>query len=482
MSSLPVIRSELPDFSSVHVLAVGDLMLDQYWHGQSRRISPEAPVPVVHVRTEELRPGGAGNVALNLASLGAKVTLLGLTGADDNAAKLQTLLQDRGVDCRFQAVPGHDTALKLRVIAQHQQMIRLDFEDSFSGVDKAPLQERFTAMLPQADIVLLSDYNKGTLSAVADLIRLARDQGKAVVVDPKGNDFTRYHGASLITPNRSEFEAIAGPCADEPHLEQQGQRLREQLALQALLITRGDEGMTLLEQGHPALHLPTHAREVFDVTGAGDTVIATLTAMLGAGSTLPQAVYLANVAAGIVVRKLGTATASPAEIRLALQDPVAGSRGVVEEARLTGLIQAARQQGERIIMTNGCFDLLHPGHIHYLEQARALGDRLVVAVNTDASVRRLKGAERPLNPLAARMAMLAALHCVDWVVAFAEDTPERLYCQLLPDVIVKGGDYHPHQVAGGDCVRANGGTVEILDFLPGHSTTALIGKIRHGQD
>ena len=479
MNSLSM-RPELPDCSRVRILVAGDLMLDQYWHGQSRRISPEAPVPVVHVRTEELRPGGAGNVALNLASLGAGVTLLGLTGADANAGRLRELLQSRGVDCRFQAVPAHDTGLKLRVIAQHQQMIRLDFEDSFTAVDKSSLLHTFAQALPQTDIVLLSDYNKGTLSAVADLIRLARRQGKAVVVDPKGGDFTPYRGASLITPNRSEFEAIVGPCVDERTLEQRGQALQEQLQLDALLITRGDEGMTLLERGQPALHLPTHAREVFDVTGAGDTVIATLTAMLGAGSSLPQAMYLANVAAGIVVRKLGTATASPEEIRLALHGPAADRRGVVDEEQLQLLMQAARRQGERIIMTNGCFDLLHPGHIHYLQQARALGERLVVAVNTDASVRALKGPERPLNPLATRMAMLAALSCVDWVVPFTEDTPERLYCQLLPDVIVKGGDYRPEQVAGGDCVRANGGEVQILAFLPGHSTTALLEKIRHG--
>lgn len=468
----------LPDFSRARVLVVGDLMLDQYWHGHSKRISPEAPVPVVHVRRDELRPGGASNVALNIRALGGRVDLLGLTGADNNAAKLQHLLEDQGIHCHFQPCPEQDTCIKLRVIAQHQQMIRLDFEDEFHAVGKEPLLTHYKNQLPHADIVVLSDYNKGTLSNVAELISLARTQGKPVIVDPKGSDFSKYQGATLLTPNRSEFEAVAGNFADNTVLEANGMALCQQLTLDALLVTRGEEGMTLLRQDGTTVHLPTHAREVFDVTGAGDTVVATMAAAMAVGANKHQAMQLANIAAGLVVRKLGTASVTTEEMQQALYHAYDQHSGIVSEEQLQGLIKQAQQQGERVIMTNGCFDILHAGHVSYLQQARELGDRLVVAVNSDASVKALKGAQRPVNDLQSRMTVLAALGCVDWVVDFAEDTPERLYCRVLPDVIVKGGDYQAHEVAGGECVKAAGGQVQILQFLSGHSTSEVIAKIR----
>lgn len=470
---------QLPDFSRARLLIVGDVMLDSYWHGSTSRISPEAPVPVVRVDLEEARLGGAGNVAINAAVLGAQTQLLGLAGQDATADQVEALLHARGVACQLQRVPGSRTITKLRIVSRHQQLIRLDFEDHFPQWDAAVLLAEFESRLADCDAVILSDYAKGVLRQSADLVAAARRAGKPIIVDPKGTDFERYRGATLITPNLSEFEAVVGHCATEAEIEQRGAALCEQFDFEAVLVTRSEKGMTLLARGHAPLHLPTRAQEVFDVTGAGDTVVATLAAALAAGVPMPEAVALANIAAGVVVAKLGTATVSPAELQRAAR---AGSdaccRGVCGEAELVAQMNEARAHGERIVMTNGCFDILHPGHIDYLEKARALGDRLVVAVNDDASVRRLKGDARPVNPLATRMRMLSALACVDWVIPFAEDTPERLYCAVLPDILVKGGDYTEAQVAGGACVKAAGGEVRILDFLAGHSTTALINKIQ----
>ena len=471
-------KINIPDFSKARVLVVGDVMLDQYWYGNSGRISPEAPVPIVHVREDEIRAGGASNVALNVSALGAQATLLGMSGEDQNAEKLQNLLARQQVKCHLQKCAGHDTALKLRIIAQQQQMIRLDFEDDFSDLDKSSLLSRFSSLLQKTDIVIFSDYNKGTLSDIKNMLALARDRGIATIVDPKGSDFGKYQGATLITPNWSEFEAIVGQCKTDQIFAARGEQLRQQLELDALLVTRGEHGMSLIRSDKEIFHLPTHAREVFDVTGAGDTVIGTLAAALAAHAEIEDAVALANLAAGIVVRKLGTATTSLAEIHDALNHADEIGYGIISQDELVQVVQLAHKRGEKVIMTNGCFDIMHTGHIEYLQKARELGDKLVVAVNSDDSVRQLKGESRPLNSLQNRMTMLAALECVDWVVPFAEETPERLYCRVLPDVIVKGGDYQENQVAGGECVKANGGEVKIIKFVDGFSTTRLIEKIK----
>lgn len=471
---------KLPDFSTSTVLVVGDVMLDRYWQGPASRISPEAPVPVVKVEGDEYRPGGAGNVALNAAALGARATLVGLVGGDPEADLLQDRLRARGVACALVPVPDSRTITKLRILSKHQQLIRLDFEDGFLASDGSGVLARFAQGLPGASAVVLSDYAKGVLRDPQALIRLARERGVPVVVDPKGRDFARYRGATLLTPNQSEFEAVAGPITDEADLVAKGEALRASLDLAALLITRSEKGMTLLERGRAAQHLPTRAREVFDVTGAGDTVVAVLAAALGAGEAMHEAVALANLAAGVVVGKLGTATVSPAELAAAMEEHLPIRRGALTEDELAALLARARAAGERIVMTNGCFDILHAGHVGYLQQARALGDRLIVAVNDDASVRRLKGESRPVNPLAARQAVLAALAAVDWVVPFAEDTPERLICRLCPDLLVKGGDYRPEDIAGGACVVAAGGEVRVLPFLDGHSTSSLIASLKKG--
>ncbi len=468
--------------SDSRVLVVGDVMLDSYWHGPAMRISPEAPVPVVKIDLQEARVGGAGNVALNAAVLGAATHLLGLAGADPAADQIEALLAANDVRSRLQRVPNSKTITKLRILSRNQQLIRLDFEDHFPSWDPHALLEDFARCLPEVGVVILSDYAKGALRRSRDLIAAARTAGKVVIVDPKGEDFERYRGASLITPNLSEFEAVVGPCDNDAEIERRGVALRDRLELDAVLVTRSEKGMTLLERGQPPLHLPTRTQDVYDVTGAGDTVVATLGAALGAGMSLKDAVVLSNIAAGIVVAKLGTATVTPAELEQALHASTAGSQqGQCTEDEVAMRMAAAHARGERIVMTNGCFDILHPGHIDYLGKARALGDRLVIAVNDDDSVRRLKGAARPVNPLSSRLRMLAALACVDWVVPFSEDTPERLICRLLPDILVKGGDYAEAEVAGGDCVKAAGGQVRIIDFLDGHSTSTLIRKIQDSQ-
>jgi D-beta-D-heptose 7-phosphate kinase/D-beta-D-heptose 1-phosphate adenosyltransferase len=325
---------------------------------------------------------------------------------------------------------------------------------------------------------VLSDYSKGTLREARQLITLARAAGKPVVVDPKGSDFSPYRGATVITPNMHEFEAVVGHCVDDAEVVTRGEALRASLDLEALLITRSEKGMTLLQKGEAPLHIPTKAREVYDVTGAGDTVVSVLAAALAAGDTLCEATVLANLAAGVVVGKLGTASVSVPELRRALREHEEMEQGMVSEEKLIALVQEAKAHGESVVMTNGCFDILHAGHVTYLEEAARLGNRLIVAVNDDASVKRIKGSERPVNTQARRMRVLAALSCVDWVVGFDEDTPTRLICTVAPDILVKGGDNDPNNIPGGDCVRENGGQVMVMSFVDGCSTTSIIGAIR----
>jgi D-beta-D-heptose 7-phosphate kinase/D-beta-D-heptose 1-phosphate adenosyltransferase len=469
-----------PEFNKARILVIGDVMLDRYWSGTAARISPEAPVPVVRVKNTEERVGGAANVALNIAKLGGQVTLLGVVGRDNEGETLKNVLEAQGVVCDFVEEATIRTICKLRIMAQHQQLIRVDFEEDCLMFEHAALSERLQQQLSNHDVLVFSDYGKGTLVDVADYIQLAKEQGLTTLVDPKGTDYQRYSHADILTPNLAELQAVVGVCYDETALLAKAHHLLEQCAIPTLLLTRGEAGMTLIqaEQEHS---LPAQAKDVFDVTGAGDTVIAVMALSIAINKPLTEAMYLANVAAGIVVGKVGTSTVSMLELTRAMHGERDSAFGVVTEDELVHLITAAKAHGERVIMTNGCFDLLHAGHVTYLQQARALGDRLIVAVNSDESVKRLKGETRPINGLAERMTVLSALACVDWVVAFAEDTPERLYCRVLPDVIVKGGDYQPHEVAGGDCVIKAGGEVKILSFVDGQSTTRMINKARAGE-
>jgi len=474
----------IPDFSQVKILVVGDLMLDRYWHGPTSRISPEAPVPVVKIEESEERAGGAGNVALNIAALNSTPSLVGLTGQDEPASILKNRLTNQGVNCRFVEIPGCTTITKLRILSRHQQLIRLDFEDGFfSGNEQDAdsvkhLLQVYQSQLAAHDVVLFSDYQKGTLRDLPELIALAKQQGKKVIIDPKGTDFSIYKGATLLTPNLSEFEAIAGHCENDEQLVEKAEQLRCKLQLDALLITRSENGMTLIQSGKPAVHLPTRARDVYDVTGAGDTVIATLAVAIGAAMDLVDATKLANLAASVVVGKVGTATVTVHELRAAMRQLSDIEQGVITEQRLIALVKDAKEHGEKVIMTNGCFDILHAGHVTYLEQAKSLGDRLIVAVNDDDSVKRIKGPERPVNTMSRRMQVLAGLSCVDWVVPFYEDTPTRLICDVSPSVLVKGGDNEVDKIPGGDCVKEQGGEVLIMEYVDNCSTTGLIRSIR----
>lgn len=471
-------KLDIPRFDKARILVAGDVMLDRYWHGSTSRISPEAPVAVVRVGNTQDSPGGAGNVALNLAALGSAALLVGLVGDDNNGRELETSLAAAGVLCDFVRIPDKPTITKLRVISRHQQLIRLDFEDPFSAADAAALPARVEELLPSADVLVLSDYKKGALAEVPVLIALAKRAGVPVLVDPKGADFSIYRGATLLKPNLHEFEAIVGPCNSEEQLVEKGQKLLRELELEALLITRGEHGMSLIRASGHEQHFPARARDVFDVTGAGDTVISVLAASLGAGLPLPESVALANIAAGLVVAKLGTAAISGPELRREVQRDGGSDRGVMTLAQLQLAVADARAHGEKIVFTNGCFDIIHAGHVGYLKEAKKHGDRLIVAINDDASVTRLKGKGRPINSIDRRMAVVAGLESVDWVVSFAEDTPENLLHALKPDVLIKGGDYGIEGVVGSDFVRSYGGEVMVLAFLDNCSTSAIVSRIQ----
>lgn len=476
-----MIQLDHNSFSGARVLLVGDVMLDRYWSGGTNRISPEAPVPVVGLREFRDLPGGAANVALNVAALGAQATLIGFTGADDSARTLRDALDATPVDHELIPVPGSPTITKLRVLSRNQHLMRLDIEDGFAGVDHAPLVAAVRDRLAATDCLVLSDYAKGTLGAAApELIAAAAEAGVPVLVDPKGVDFARYRGADLVTPNRGEFELVVGRCSDNADLEMRALALSEEFDFGGLLVTRSEEGMSLVPRVDKAIHLPAHQREVYDVTGAGDTVIGVFATARAAGMTAVDAMTLANHAAAIVVGRLGAAQVGVAELveALAAAQRAREPGGVLVLDELLHRVATAREHGETVVMTNGCFDLLHAGHLESLRAMRALGDRLIVAVNDDGSVSRLKGEGRPVVPVAQRMELLAALDCVDWVVAFAEDTPAGLVSRIRPDVLAKGGDYRAEDVAGHDTVTSYGGQVAIVPLRAGCSTTALIERIR----
>lgn len=476
-----MIKLTLPNFNNAKVLVVGDVMLDKYWKGSSNRISPEAPVPVVKVESTELRAGGAANVALNISALGSKSVLVGLVGKDEQAKELLAILDNKNVESKFVGVDGYPTITKLRVLSKGQQLIRLDLEEGFGKIDQAPILAKVRENINGVKVVIFSDYGKGALTSVPRMIEIARNAGAKVLIDPKGTDFERYRGASLLTPNMSEFEAVVGKVTSEEDLVAKGRKLMADYGIESLLVTRSENGMTLIRQEYEALTLPTEAKEVYDVTGAGDTVIGTLAACLAAGTSLPEACALANKAAGIVVGKVGTSTVSTTELSRTITDNSLET-GVVTKEELIDLVKQAQAKGERVVMTNGCFDILHAGHVAYLNQARALGDRLIVAVNSDDSVSRLKGPTRPINPLANRMAVLAGLGAVDWVVPFSEDTPRDLIADVLPNVLVKGGDYKPEEIAGYKEVTENNGEVKILCFKDGCSTSGIVKKILDTSD
>jgi D-beta-D-heptose 7-phosphate kinase/D-beta-D-heptose 1-phosphate adenosyltransferase len=469
---------KLPSLQGVHVVVVGDVMLDRYWVGDARRVSQEAPVPVVDVQYTDDRAGGAANVALNVASLGARCTLIGPVGNDDIARTLGELLGAAGVTCEFVTVADWPTTVKLRVVSRNQQLLRTDFERPLPADVQAEIRTRFEDRIDDATVVVLQDYDKGALATPAELIRLARARTVPVVVDPKHKPFAAYAGADLIKPNAHEFADAVGAWTDDDDLVRRAVAACTEFAFGAIVVTRGSRGMTVVERDGKHQHVPALPVDVYDVTGAGDTAAAALAVTRSLGWDARACTQVANVASGIVVGKSGTAAVTGPELARALGASARVDRGLLDREQLRDAVEQARAAGERIVFTNGCFDILHAGHVAYLEEARALGDRLVVAVNDDASVRRLKGPGRPVNTLERRLRVLSALACVDWVTGFAEDTPEALLELLRPDLLVKGGDYGPDQVVGADIVREHGGVVRVLGLVEDLSTTAIVAQIR----
>ena len=479
-----IYASDFERFSNATVLVVGDLMLDCYWQGSTSRISPEAPIPVVHLNSEIERPGGAANVAVGIAALGAKVHLLGIVGKDKAGNSLKQLLENAKVHQHLSISNDIPTITKLRVLSHSQQMIRLDTEPSahlFLAPDlQRELQTEYEKLLASGiiDAVIISDYGKGTLEAPFKLIEKAKSYHIPVLVDPKSNDFSIYRGATLITPNLKEFEAVVGKSQNEAEMVGKAQRLISDHEINTVVITRSEKGMLIVSEAGEVAQLPALAREVHDVTGAGDTVAAVLSIGLAVGMDVVKAATLSNRAAGLVVGKLGTATVSVDELERAFGAEQTLTLGVLTEDALVANLKLSKARGERIVFTNGCFDILHAGHVRYLEEAKRLGDRVIVGVNTDASVSALKGPKRPINRVENRMKVLAALKSVDWVLPFGESTPERLIKKLSPDVLVKGGDYAcPESIVGATHVLSYGGSVQILSLEEGCSTTRTIEAI-----
>jgi D-beta-D-heptose 7-phosphate kinase / D-beta-D-heptose 1-phosphate adenosyltransferase len=477
-------------FEKSRILIVGDIMLDRYIWGNVQRISPEAPVMVVKKQRVTETLGGAGNVANNLAGLGCQVVVVGVCGHDHRSQVLKQLLRQKGIQDGLIEDPGRPTITKTRIMAHKQQVLRLDEEDAgaLSSDLVQQIQFRVTREMAHCQALIISDYGKGTLASeqlVQEIIALARTHTIPVLVDPKGTRWERYRGATCITPNTAELEAMVGAPleGDDALLIASAREVRNRLALDRLLVTRGAQGMCLLGPEEEPLLIPAQARDVYDVSGAGDTVIATLAAALAGGAAFDQAARVANVAAGIVVGKLGTQPILASELFTALRFnnqqlyyPYAAAKMTAMDAALAK-VQEWKAASEILVFTNGCFDLLHPGHISLLYQARALGDRLIVGLNTDASVRRLKGPQRPILQQQDRAAMLSALACVDMVVHFDEDTPLDLIKAIQPHVLVKGSDYNPDQVVGKEVVEAYGGCVKLVDLVKGYSTTQLARKV-----
>lgn len=469
--------------SQAKILVVGDVMLDRYWHGDTGRISPEAPVPVVKVSKLEDKAGGAANVAKNIAYLDGQVSLLGIIGNDDNGSSLQALLKNEKINSQLITQDDAPTIAKMRVISRHQQVVRLDLEETFLEAHSELLLNKLSEIVDDFDVVLFSDYNKGSLAKIGEMIKVAKGAGKTVLVDPKSKQLADYRGADFITPNLNEYTAAGGIKGDEQVLADCARKIISECGIGAMLLTRSEQGMSLITPSEKH-DFAAQVLEVSDVTGAGDTVIATLAVMLGTGMPAKQAVEIANVAAGLVVAKLGAATVSPEELSAKLTQYLreTGEQYQAPTQEILHHIELARQRGEKIVFTNGCFDILHAGHVRYLAQAKARGDKLVVGLNNDASISRLKGPERPINPLDERATVIGALASVDWVIPFGaveeNDTPARLIEQVKPDVLVKGGDYKVEEIAGADFVLANGGTVEVLEFVNGCSTSNVIKKIQ----
>lgn len=456
----------IESFKGKKILVIGDVMLDKYIHGSVTRISPEAPVQVVKVEKESYVPGGAANVANNIAALGGTAILLGAVGKDPGAEILTRILNEKGVATEF-LVWNAPTIVKVRVVGQSQQLLRIDYEDE-TAINAQEISKKISKLAANADIIIISDYAKGTINE--EVMKAALSSGKKVIIDPKPKNFKLYKGAFLIKPNFSEAKEIAG-ISDIAEISK---KLKEQTGAN-ILITKGKEGMSLFETDGANLHVPTEAREVYDVTGAGDTVTAALALSIAAGAKLKEAALIANHAAGIKVGKAGTATVSAKEL---LQKFEKEQTKIKTFDEIIMIAEEWRKKNKKIVFTNGCFDILHIGHTRLLQHAKSVGDILVLGLNTDASVKRLKGPLRPLTPQEERAEIMSSLSYVDYIVFFDEDTPLVLINAVKPDVLVKGSDYTKDTVVGRDAVESYGGRVEIFKILNGYSSSKIIDKLQ----
>ncbi|MBI5373852.1 MAG: D-glycero-beta-D-manno-heptose-7-phosphate kinase [Candidatus Schekmanbacteria bacterium] len=464
------------------VVVVGDIMLDEYVMGSVERISPEAPVQVVKINKKEFVPGGAANVANNLASLGAKVTLVGVIGDDLNGVQLLRILGSSGVDCSaVLAVSGRKTITKTRIIAHSQQVLRIDDETSepLSPAVRSKIVSYMKRTLRRADGIIVSDYAKGIVdkSIFSELVKMAGSSKKPIIVDPKGKDYSKYRGAYIVTPNLKELEEASGIKAEtEDDVSAALKKILSIVSCAGVLVTRGKDGMTLLMKGGKSLNLKASAREVYDVSGAGDTVIASFGYCLFSGMKAEMAALFANTAGGIVVEKVGTAVVSIDEVISRIYEEKSETK-VIAQGKLAPLIKLLKGKRKKIVFTNGCFDILHMGHIYLLQKAKSFGDVLIVGINTDSSIRRIKGEKRPLIGEDERARVLSALACVDYVTFFDEDTPIDIIKKITPDVLVKGGDYKKNEVVGAGYVDNHGGRVELVPVVNGLSTSNIIEKI-----
>tara|TARA_B100001057_G_scaffold449822_1_gene491374 strand:- start:1813 stop:3213 length:1401 start_codon:yes stop_codon:yes gene_type:complete len=459
-----------------NILVIGDIMLDEYWLGTSNRISPEAPVPVVKVDDKEFRVGGAGNVALNIFNINPKVNLISTIGKDKDGEIIKRILKSKKINFFFKETSECRSIKKLRIFTQNQQMIRLDFENNKENY-KLEIGEQIKKQIRKSKLVILSDYGKGSLTDVKKIIRYAKSKSKIIIVDPKGSDFSKYSGATILTPNINEFIEIVGEVNSQAELIKKAKILINKINLKGILITQGKKGMTFISKKN-VIHKNSLAQDVFDVSGAGDTVIANFSAYLNMGKTFEEAMDMANIAASIVIKKLGTAAANKREIEKIYnkKNKIFDSKYLKSTSKILQIVNFLKSQNQKIVLTNGCFDIIHIGHIHLLEKAKTFGDFLIVALNSDKSVKLLKGKKRPINKVLARIKSLEALKCVDLVVVFNELTPLNIIKTIKPNVLVKGGDYKIEGIIGAGIVKANKGKIKIVKTVKGYSTTKLLQK------
>lgn len=458
------------------ILIIGDIILDEYWFGDSKRISPEAPIPVVNINNKDFRLGGAGNVALNLSKIDKNVTLVSSIGKDEDGKIIKNILKKEKIKSYLKKINLGKSIKKLRVFSGHHQMMRLDFEGNKKNYE-IKLDQKLKKEINKSKIIILSDYNKGVLINIKKIINYAKSKSKRIIVDPKGSDFKKYKNTSILTPNMDEFINVVGEVKNNSQLIKKARYEIKKNNLEGMLVTQGKNGMTLIMK-NKVIHKNSIAQNVYDVTGAGDTVIATFSAYLNSGETYEKSLEMASIAASTVIKKIGTASINKKEIEEIYENKnkTLDKKFYKSNSEILNKIETLRAKNTKIVLTNGCFDMLHAGHIHLLESAKKLGDYLIVAINSDKSIQMLKGKKRPINKLSARIKIIKALSCVDLVVVFNELTPIKTIKMISPDILVKGADYKIKEIVGANFVKAKKGKVKTISIKRGFSTTRLIQK------